>query len=192
VARLVPHKGMDVALEALARLAPSQPALRYAVAGEGPDRARLEARAAELGVADRVQLLGAVPDELLPALYAAAAVYVGLSREEGREAEGFGISFVEASATGLPVVGGRSGGVPDAVRDGETGILVEPSDAGAAAAAIQGILSDQAEARRLGDTGRRAAETMYNWDRVARRLRALGEAHSAGRQRVRPAPRGAP
>src|SRR5512134_1741869 len=179
VARLVPHKGVDVALEALALLAPSHPGLRYAVAGEGPDRERLEARAAELAVADRVRFLGAVPEDLLPGLYAAADLYVGLSREEGREVEGFGISFVEASATGLPVVAGRAGGVPDAVRDGETGILVEPRDVAAAAAAIQRILDDPALARRLGETGRRAAETMYNWDRVARTIRALGEAHSA-------------
>jgi phosphatidylinositol alpha-1,6-mannosyltransferase len=179
VARLVPHKGVDVALEALARLAPSRPGLRYAVAGEGPDRERLEARAAELGVADRVRFLGGVPEQLLPAVYAAAAIYVGLSREEGREVEGFGISFVEASASGLPVVAGRAGGVPDAVRDGETGILVDPRDPGAAALAIQRILEEPDLARRLGETGRRAAETMYNWDRVARTLRALGEAHSA-------------
>ncbi len=179
VARLVPHKGVDVALEALARLAPSRPGLRYAVAGEGPDRERLEARAAELGVADRVRFLGGVPEPLLPALYAAADAYVGRSREEGREVEGVGISFVEASASGLPVVGGRAGGVPDAVRDGETGILVDPRDPGAAAAAIQRLLEEPGLARRLGETGRRAAETMYNWDRVARTLRALGEAHAA-------------
>ena len=93
--------------------------------------------------------------------------------------EGFGISFVEASASGLPVVAGRAGGVPDAVRDGETGVLVDPRDPGAAAAAIQRVLADPALGRRLGETGRRAAETMYNWDRVARTLRALGEAHAA-------------
>ncbi len=179
VARLVPHKGVDVTLEALARLAPSRAGLRYAVAGEGPDRERLEARAAELGVADRVRFLGAVPEDLLPGLYAAADLYVGLSREEGREVEGFGISFVEASASGLPVVAGRAGGVPDAVRDGETGILVDPRDPGAAAAAIRRILEEPALGHRLGETGRRAAETMYNWDRVARTLRALGEAHAA-------------
>jgi phosphatidylinositol alpha-1,6-mannosyltransferase len=178
VARLVPHKGMDVALEVLARLAPAHPGLRYAVAGEGPDRPRLEALAARLGVADRVRFLGAVPEDLLPPLYAAADLYVGLSREEGREVEGFGISFVEAAAAGLPVVAGRAGGVPDAVREGETGLLVDPRDAAAAADAIGRILGDAALARRLGDTGRRAAETVYNWDRVARTLRALAEAHA--------------
>ena len=74
VARLVPHKGMDVALEVLGRLAARHPDLRYAIAGDGPDRERLARCAAEHGVADRVQFLGLVPEELLPPLYAAAAV----------------------------------------------------------------------------------------------------------------------
>lgn len=179
VARLVPHKGMDVALEVLGRLAARHPDLRYAIAGEGPDRERLARHAAEQGVGDRVRFLGLVPEELLPPLYAAADVYVGLSREEGREVEGFGISFVEASASGLPVVAGRAGGVPDAVREGETGFLVEPTDVEAATAAVEALLDDPARADRMGATGRRAAETMYHWERVARALWRLGGAHAA-------------
>src|SRR5439155_2073 len=87
--------------------------------------------------------------------------------------EGFGISLVEASACGLPVVAGNSGGVPDAVRDGETGFLVPPEDPAAFSDAICRLLADDELARRVGAAGRRAVETYYNWDRVVRDLRAL-------------------
>src|SRR5207253_3121387 len=79
--------------------------------------------------------------------------------------EGFGISLVEASACGLPVVAGNSGGVPDAVRDGETGFLVPPEDPAAFSDAICRLLADDELARRVGAAGRRAVETYYNWDR---------------------------
>jgi phosphatidyl-myo-inositol dimannoside synthase len=87
--------------------------------------------------------------------------------------EGFGISLVEASACGLPVVAGNSGGIPDAVREGETGFLVPPEDPAALAEAICRLLADPHLARRIGATGRRAVETYYNWDRVVRDLRAI-------------------
>jgi phosphatidylinositol alpha-1,6-mannosyltransferase len=181
VARLTPHKGIDTALHAFARLAPRHPALRYAIAGSGSDRERLGALAASLGVADRVHFLGAVADAELPSLYRGADVYLGLSRRLGIDVEGFGISMVEASGCGVPVVGGRSGGVPDAVRDGETGILVDPESADAAAEATGRLLDDATLARRLGDAGRSAVVSYYNWDRVARDLRRLGDQVSAER-----------
>jgi phosphatidylinositol alpha-1,6-mannosyltransferase len=117
-----------------------------------------------------VAFLGFVPDEELPALYNAADLYVGVSRYHDLLAEGFGISLVEASASGIAVVGGRSGGVPDAVRDGETGMLVDPEDPAAVAAGIIGLLGDEALRRRMGAAGRRAVESFYNWDRVSRDL----------------------
>ena len=81
--------------------------------------------------------------------------------------EGFGISILEASASGLPVIGTRSGGIPEAVREGETGFLVEPDDPAAVAAAAIRLLGDEALRRRIGAAGRAAVETYYNWDRVA-------------------------
>lgn len=175
VARLTPHKGIDTALRVLARFAVQVPDLRYAVAGDGEDKARLVLLAQELGVADRVHWLGRVGDDLLPSLYRNASVYLGLSRRDGNEVEGFGISMAEASGSGLPVIGGRSGGVPDAVRDGETGVLVEPTNVDEIAATLARLLENTAEARRLGEGGRRAVEQFYNWDRVARDLRRLGD-----------------
>jgi phosphatidylinositol alpha-1,6-mannosyltransferase len=165
VARLVPHKGQDIAIEALARL-PGD--VRYLIIGEGPDAPRLRALAASLGVADRVTLAGALDDAEIAEAYAAASVYVGLSRRDGDvSVEGFGISFVEAGASGTPSVAGDSGGVRAAVRDGETGIIVPPSDPGAAAEAIRALLDDAARRAAMGVAARRAVESHYNWDRVA-------------------------
>ena len=89
---------------------------------------QLETLARDLGVGHLVRFLTAVPDEELPALYNCAEIYLGLSRAEGLLMEGAGISLVEASACGLPVVGARQGGIPDAVREGETGLLVDSTD----------------------------------------------------------------
>ncbi len=182
VARLTPHKGVDTALRAFAQLAARYPDLRYAIAGQGEDRPRLEALAAELGLGARVHWLGAVGDEQLPSLFNGATCYLGLSRRDGNEVEGFGIALVEASGCGIPVVGGRSGGVPDAVREGETGLLVDPGSAEEAATAIAALLENPDEARRLGAGGRRAVEQYYNWERVARDLRRLGDEVIAARQ----------
>ena len=121
-----------------------------------------------------MSFLGDVSERDLPALYGQAAVYVGASRRAERiGVEGFGISLVEASACGLPVVAGNSGGVPDAVREGETGFLVPAEDPAAFADAICRLLADAELAKRMGAAGRRAVETYYNWDRVVRDLRAI-------------------
>ena len=174
VARLEKHKGIDTVLEALPAIAERAPDVRYAVAGGGPERESLEKLAHKLGVADRVRFLGQVSERDLPALYNLATVYVGASRRAERiGVEGFGIALVEASACGVPVVGGNSGGVPDAVRDGETGFLVPPEEPAAVVEAVCRLLDDPALARRLGAAGRRAVETYYNWDRVVRDVRAI-------------------
>jgi len=174
VARLQQHKGMDTVIEALPAILEHAPDVRYAVAGTGPDRERLEKRGQQLRLGDRVRFLGGIGDQDLPAFYNLASLYVGASRRAERlGVEGFGISLVEASACGLPVVAGNSGGVPDAVRDGETGILVPPEEPTAIAAAVCRLLADPAAARRMGQNGRRAVQTYFNWDRVVRDLRDI-------------------
>ena len=174
VARLDPHKGVDTVIAALPAIVERFPDMHYAVAGSGADRERLEKLAHKSGVADRVRFLGGVSERDLPAVYNLASVYVGVSRISERiGVEGFGISLVEASACGLPVVAGNSGGIPDAVRDGETGFLVPPEDPAALAAAITRLLGEPDAARRVGAAGRRAVETYYNWDRVVRDLRSI-------------------
>lgn len=174
VARLTRHKGIDTALQTLARLRPRYPDLRYAVVGTGEEHEALEAEARELGVADLVRFLTDVPDRDLPALYNTAEVYLGVSRLMEQRVEGFGISLAEASACGVPVVAGRSGGIPAAVRDEETGLLVDAERAEAVAEALSRLLDDASLRERLGAAGRRAVESHYNWDRVTRDLLRIG------------------
>jgi phosphatidylinositol alpha-1,6-mannosyltransferase len=174
VARLTRHKGIDMALQALARLRGRFPDLRYAVVGSGEAQEALEAEARALGVADRVRFLTDVPDRDLPALYNAAELYVGVSRLMEQRVEGFGISLAEASACGLPVIAGRSGGIPAAVSDGETGLLVDAERDEAVAEAVARLLDDSGLRARLGAAGRRAVEGHYNWDRVTRDLARIG------------------
>jgi phosphatidylinositol alpha-1,6-mannosyltransferase len=171
IARLVPHKGQDTVIDALPSL---DPAVHYLVVGEGGYRADLEARAASHGVADRVHFAGVLSDAEVAEAYATATLYVGMSRlHSGLHVEGFGISFVEASASGVAVVAGDSGGVRAAVRDGETGLVIPPEDPAVLAATIRGLLSNPVRRRGLGAAGRRAVETHYNWDRVARETRVF-------------------
>jgi phosphatidylinositol alpha-1,6-mannosyltransferase len=181
VARLSRHKGVDTALKALAALGSRYRDLRYAVVGSGEELGALEAEARQLGVGDRVRFLTEVPDRDLPALYNCAEVYLGVSRLMEQRVEGFGISLAEASACGVPVVAGRSGGIPEAVRDGETGFLVDAEVPEAVAAAIGRLLEDGELRARMGAEGRNAVETYYNWDRVA------GDIARIGRELARPA-----
>lgn len=168
VARLVPHKGQDTAIEALARMHDKFPQLQYVIVGKGDDDSRLRALALALNVADRVHFVGQLNDSELAEAYATSNVYVGLSRLDNEiNVEGFGISFVEAAASGLPVIAGDSGGVRSAVRENETGLVVAADDADAAAAAISRVLSDGATRNRMAITGRATVESHYNWQRVA-------------------------
>jgi phosphatidylinositol alpha-1,6-mannosyltransferase len=173
VTRLVEHKGVDTGIQVLERLASDFPDLGYLIAGTGPARDALTAEVERRGLKDRVRLLGEVSDEDLPALYSCASLYLGLSRELPLQVEGFGLAMVEASACGLPVVASHSGGIPDAVQDGVTGLLVEPGKVEAATSAVRQVLNDEGLARRLGTAGRLEVETRLNWDRVVKDLRAI-------------------
>ncbi len=174
VARLSKHKGVDTALHALALLADQYPHLGYVVVGRGEERRRLQALTADLGLQHRTRFLTAVPDRDLPAIYNCAEIYLGVSRLLEQRVEGFGISIAEACACGLPVVAGRSGGIPEAVRDGETGFLVDAERAEAVAEAVSRLLDEPELRGRFGAAGRRAVETYYNWDRVAHDLAGIG------------------
>ncbi|MEO8452083.1 MAG: glycosyltransferase family 4 protein [Gemmatimonadota bacterium] len=175
VARLVPHKGVDVVLRAMAALRQRFPDLRYAVVGHGSYRDDLVTLRARLGLTDRVFFLADVVDDELPACYNLADVYVGVSRRAGADVEGFGISLVEASASGKPVIAGTGGGMAGAVRDGETGLLIDGEDPHAVAEAVRGLLENPARARGLGLAGREWVERFYNWERVVSDLRAISE-----------------
>jgi phosphatidyl-myo-inositol dimannoside synthase len=178
VSRLVPRKGFDVLIDAVARLDRSalEP-VHLAVAGSGRDRDRLDRRAARAGLGDRFHLLGRVPDEDLAAVYGTADVFAMCCRERwaGLEAEGFGIVFLEAAASGVPAVAGRSGGAWEAVDDGSTGYVVDPLDAGAVAAALERLLADPELRRRMGAAARARAEQAFAYDTLAARLTPLAQ-----------------
>jgi phosphatidyl-myo-inositol dimannoside synthase len=174
VARLTRHKGIDAGLMALASLAKEFPDLGYIIVGAGEELASLKQLAADLKMADRIRFLTNVSDEELPALYNCADIYLGLSRLMTHRVEGFGISLLEAGACGIPVVASRVGGIPDAVLDGESGLLVESDNQEQVCAAIRRLLSDRSLAHQLGQGGRRAVERFYNWDRVAEEIGRLG------------------
>ncbi|HZP30058.1 MAG TPA: glycosyltransferase family 4 protein [Acidimicrobiia bacterium] len=169
VSRLVPRKGFDTVLDAVGGL----PGVHVAIAGAGRDRARLERRSLPLGA--RARFLGRVPDAELPELYACADVFAMLCRDRwgGLEAEGFGIVFVEAAACGVPAVAGRSGGSHDAVVDGETGIVVDPRDVGAARRAVAALLRDDSLRARMGAAARARAAGPLSYDVLAARLAPL-------------------
>jgi phosphatidylinositol alpha-1,6-mannosyltransferase len=174
VGRLEPYKGIDVALESIARLRRRGVDVSYLVVGTGKKRAGYRRMAADLGIGEAVRFIGSVPDADLPPLYNLAMAYVGVSRRAQRSrVEGFGVALAEASACGLPVIAGHSGGLAEAVQNGETGLVVEPDDPDAVAGALERLVEDQLLARRLGQAGRKAVETYYNWDRVIRDLRDI-------------------
>ncbi|MEO5680536.1 MAG: glycosyltransferase family 4 protein [Acidimicrobiales bacterium] len=171
VSRLVPRKGFDVLLQATARLADRVPGLVVALAGEGRDRGRLEREARRAGAP--VRFLGRVPDADLPSLIGCADVFAMCCRDRwlGLEQEGFGIVFLEAAACGLPVLAGQSGGAPEAVVDGVTGLVCDrPGDAAAVAATLLPLLADPALGRRLGRAGRLRAERHLSYDQLAGQL----------------------
>jgi len=165
------YKGHDVVLRALARVKSEIPDIAYVIAGEGDDVNYLERVARECGVGANVIFAGRASEEELPLLYNACDASILCSREDrGRRgilAEGFGMALVEASACGKPVIAGRSGGVPDAVREGVTGLLVDPGDSDAVAATIMKVLREPGLAKKLGANGREWVEKEMNWTRAA-------------------------
>jgi len=170
VARLQPHKGIDTGIRALPALRERVPGATYVVVGDGPDADRLHKLAQQHGVTDAVRMLGRLSDaEVVDALLATNA-FVLLSREAPPDVEGFGLVLLEAGACGCPVVGARSGGIPDAIAHDDSGLLVPPDDPVATAHALARLLSDPGLARRLGDGGRRRARGPLSWDRAARAI----------------------
>jgi phosphatidylinositol alpha-1,6-mannosyltransferase len=175
VSRLVPRKGQDVLIRALPLVQQRIPDAALLIVGGGPSLKRLRSLASSTGVSDDVVLTGSVPWEELPAHYDAGDVFAMpcRSRRGGLEVEGLGIVFLEASATGLPVVAGRSGGSPDAVLDGETGWVVDGTSVEEVAGRIGDLLADPARARAMGAAGRAWVERDWRWDLLAGRLRTL-------------------
>jgi phosphatidyl-myo-inositol dimannoside synthase len=175
VSRLVRRKGQDTLIQAMPRILAAEPDTVLLIVGGGPYEKDLRRLAQETGVADSVRFTGPVPWSALPAHYGAGDVFAMpcRTRRRGLDVEGLGIVYLEASATGLPVVAGDSGGAPDAVLDGETGWVVRGGSAEESAERIVTLLGDAELRRRMGERGREWVEERWRWDLLAEHLRDL-------------------
>lgn len=185
VGRLQMRKGHDVMIEALAKLTPQHRSLRYVIVGDGQERARLEALVEQHGVRDHVRFEGEVPGNMLPQYFAACDVFVLPNRIEQSDVEGFGIVFLEAAASGKPTIGGRSGGVPEAVADGVTGLLVGGTDADELAATVARLIESEHLRRSLGEAGRARAVRDFAWESAAARVSSVTKQVVEGAARAR-------
>lgn len=175
VSRLVPRKGQDTLIRAMPAILAKEPDAVLLIVGGGPYEKELRRLAEETGVAGSVRFTGSVPWSELPAHYGAGDVFAMpcRTRRGGLDVEGLGIVYLEASATGLPVVAGDSGGAPDAVLDGETGWVVRGGHPEEAAERVVTLLGDPELRRRMGERGRAWVEERWRWDTLAEKLQLL-------------------
>jgi phosphatidylinositol alpha-1,6-mannosyltransferase len=173
VSRLVRRKGQDTLIQAMPRILAAEPDAVLLIVGGGPYEKDLRKLAHDTGVAGSVRFTGPVPWAELPAHYGAGDVFAMpcRTRRGGLDVEGLGIVYLEASATGLPVVAGDSGGAPDAVLDGETGWVVRGGSPAEAADRITTLLGDAELRRRMGERGREWVEEKWRWDLLAEHLK---------------------
>jgi phosphatidylinositol alpha-1,6-mannosyltransferase len=175
VSRLMPRKGQDVLIRALPMVRRAIPDAALLLVGGGPYRADLEKLVEREGVRGHVVMTGTVPWESLPAHYAAGDVFAMpcRTRHRGLDVEGLGIVYLEASATGLPVVGGLSGGAPDAVQQQTSGWSVDGENVAEVGRRLIDLLADPARASAMGAAGREWVLDRWTWQRQADRLRDL-------------------
>jgi len=175
VSRLVPRKGQDTLIRAWPQVRAAVPDAALLLVGGGPYAGQLRRLVSGLGVAGSVIFTGAVPWPELPSYYDAGDVFAMpcRTRRRGLDVEGLGIVYLEASATGLPVIGGDSGNAPDAIRDGETGYVVPGRSPAAVAGRLVHLLTDPAGARAMGEKGMAWVDQEWRWDLVARRLQDI-------------------
>lgn len=166
VGRLVHRKGQDFLIDALPIIAQNIPSVHLLLVGEGPYRSELEKRADSLDVRKRITFIGRVQYAELPEYICAGDIFAMPSRSRlgGLEVEGLGIVYLEASACGLPVIGGVSGGAPDAVIEGETGFSVDGKSASAIAQAATQLLENPEFAAKLGAQGRDWIVSKWRWE----------------------------
>ncbi len=177
VSRLVRRKGQDTLLRAWPEVIKRVPDAALLIVGAGPYGTDLRQQAQRSGLTSSVHFTGPVAQGELPAHYAAGDVFSMpcRTRRGGLDVEGLGIVYLEASAAGLPVVGGDSGGAPDAILEGETGYVVGGRDVAALSGRLAALLSDPAFAKAMGEKGRAWVERDWSWDQTATRLRTLIE-----------------
>ena len=173
VGHLEERKGQDMVIKALPHVLKEVPGVKYVIVGQGPYKQKLEWLVNELNLNQNVIFAGYVTDEDLPEYFNSCHVFIMPSRLVGNSVEGFGISYIEASACGKPAVGGKSGGIEDAILDGVTGYLVEPTDVEQISKTLILLLKDDELAKTLGQNGRRRVEQELSWKAVAQKVRHM-------------------
>ena len=164
--RLVYKNGVDILIRSLSELEKLQITnYKLQILGSGPDEQKLKTLAKELGVEDQVEFLGHVVPEKILEYLEKADIFVRMSRSEG-----LGNSFLEAMAAGLPVIGTNVGGIPDFLRDGETGLFAKVDDAADCAQKIKRLMDDQDLRKLLGENGRKLVEEKYHWNQIADKM----------------------
>lgn len=177
IGNLVSRKGHDMVLRSLPRVLKSVPDVTYLIIGEGPYRSQLEGLAKDMQVGDHVVFAGQVEQEDIPEVYGMCNVFTMPSRDQSEscDVEGFGLVFLEANASCKPVIAGRSGGVPEAVIDGVSGLLVNPIDIDDIANALVKLLSNGDLAKRLGNQGRARVMRDFAWKGIAEQIQEILE-----------------
>lgn len=176
VSRLVARKSHDSVLMALPRILAHYPQLLYVIVGQGKQKEMLQAIVEENNLVDNVVFVGEVVDRELPLYYQASDLFVMPNREIKGDVEGFGIVFIEASASGIPVIGGESGGTKDAIEHGESGLLLSPDDVKGIASSIIQLLSDRSLMSKMGIQGREMVENKFSWEKAADQVETLVQA----------------
>ncbi|MCK4649151.1 glycosyltransferase family 4 protein [bacterium] len=175
ISHLVKRKGHQNVLKALPQVLEKVPNLVYLIVGKGEEGEALKETVRDLKLEERVIFVGKVKEEELPLYYGACDLFIMPSYEikEKGDVEGFGITYLEANACGKPVIGGRSGGVPDAVIDGQTGLLINPLNIDQIAQALIKLLTNSGLARKLGEGGRKRVERELNWQEMAKKIKGI-------------------
>ncbi len=175
VSRMTLRKGQDKVIRAMPWILREVPGARFLIVGTGPDRERLQSLAYRKRVADRVIFAGEVPEDILPQYFRAGDVFAMpcRTRKLGLEAEAFGTVFLQASAVGRPCVAGDSGGAPEAVLHGETGLVVDGNEVDEVAESILELLGDPERAAKLGAAGADRVRRELTWEAMSSRLRGL-------------------
>ncbi|WP_072806317.1 glycosyltransferase family 4 protein [Rhodococcoides yunnanense] len=175
LSRLVPRKGQDFLIKSIAGVRARIDGAVLVIVGGGPYEGALRELARKEGVDEHVIFTGTVPSAELAAHHTIADVFAMPSRTRGAglDVEGLGIVYLEASASGVPVVAGMSGGAPETVVQNKTGIVVDGRSVEQITAALVDVLSDPARAAGMGAAGRAWVEKSWRWDTLAERLRAL-------------------
>ncbi len=171
VARLVPRKGIDTAIEAISALQQADAHIRYVVIGDGEDAARVKELARTHGAS--VNFVGACDERTKWLWYSAADIFVLPTREDANDMEGFGIVYLEAALAGLPVVAGRSGGAIEAIDDGTTGFLINPQAIDELRTVLKLLLTDPALRQKMGSAGRQRALRDFTWKARWDKLKAI-------------------